>query len=93
MDNHQKTYSIAEAKTHMSEMLDRLEKSEKIIIARRGEPVVQLAPVKTVKPGIDFARPQALRATMPKANTPAGTLVRKMRVESIQGRCSPFTIY
>ncbi len=81
MDNRQKTYSVAEAKTHMSEMLDRAEKGEKVVITRRGEPVVQLAPVKSVTPGIDFARLRALRATMPKAKISADKLVRKMRDE------------
>ena len=81
MDNHRKSYSVAEAKTHMSEMLDRVEKGEKIVITRRGEPVVQLAPVKTAKAGIDFAKLRALRATMPKAKTSSAKLVRMMRDE------------
>ena len=62
-------------------MLDRAEKGEKVLITRRGEPVVQLAPVKSAKPGIDFARLRALRATMPKAKISADKLVRKMRDE------------
>lgn len=75
------TFSVAEAKAHMSELLDRAEKGEKVVITRRGEPVVQLAPVLHAKPGIDFARLRALRAAMPKAKTPADKLVRKMRDE------------
>ena len=81
VDNRQKTYSVAEAKARMSELLDRAQKGEKVVITRRGEPVVQLAPVRMVKPGIDFARLRALRATMPKAGTPAARLVRQMRDE------------
>lgn len=81
MDNRHKSYSVAEAKTHMSEMLDRAEKGEKVVITRRGEPVVQLAPVKTATPGIDFARLRALRATMPKAKTSSARLIRMMRDE------------
>jgi prevent-host-death family protein len=75
------TFSVAEAKARMSELLDRAEKGEKVVITRRGEPVVELAPVLRAKPGIDFARLRALRAAMPKAKTPADKLVRKMRDE------------
>jgi prevent-host-death family protein len=75
------TFSVAEAKAHLSELLKRAEKSEKVVITRRGEPVAQLKPVRTTKPGIDFARLRALRAAMSKAKTPAGKLVRKMRGE------------
>ena len=75
------TFSVAEAKAHLSELLERAEKGEKVVITRRGEPVVQLAPVRTAKPGIDFARLRALRAAMPMAKTPADKLVRKIRNE------------
>ena len=75
------TFSVAEAKAHLGNLPERAEKGATIIIARRGEPVAQLAPVRTTKPGIDFARLRALRAAMPKAKTPADKLVRKMRDE------------
>lgn len=75
------TYSVAEAKARMSELLDRAEKGEKVVISRRGHPVVEMAPVKPVKPGVDFARLRALRAVMPKAKTAAGKLVRELRDE------------
>lgn len=75
------TYSVAEAKARMSELLDRAEKGEKVVISRRGHPVAELAPTKPVKPGVNFARLRALRAVMPKAKMPAGKLVRKMRDE------------
>lgn len=34
-----------EAKTHLAELLDRVESGEKITITRRGKPVAQLIPV------------------------------------------------
>ncbi len=79
MGNRSRTYSVAEAKTHMSEMLDRAAKGEKIVITRRGAPVVQLAPIGPTGPRIDFARLRALRESMPGAKTSAAKLVRKMR--------------
>ena len=75
------TFSVAETKAHLSELLERAEKGEEIVITRRGEPVAQLAPIRTTKPSIDFARLRALRAAMPRAKTPADKLVRKMRNE------------
>lgn len=75
------TFSVAEAKAHLSELLDRAQSGEKIVITRRGEPVAQLAPVKSPKSGIDFARLNALRAAMPMAKTAADKLVRRMRDE------------
>jgi len=73
------TFSVAEAKTHLSQLLERAEKGEEVAITRRGEPIARLAPIGTAKPGIDFARLRALRAAMPKAKTPAHKLIRKMR--------------
>ena len=34
-----------EAKTHLSELLDRVELGEELVIARRGRPVARLVPV------------------------------------------------
>jgi len=34
-----------EAKTHLSELLDRVEGGERIVITRHGKPVAQLAPL------------------------------------------------
>ena len=50
------TFSVAEGKAHLGNLPERAGKGAKIVIARRGEPVAQLAPVRTTKPGIDFAR-------------------------------------
>jgi prevent-host-death family protein len=75
------TFSVAEAKAHLSELLERAENGEDVVITRRGKPVAQLAPIQRTKPGVDFARLRALRAAMPLAKTPADKLVRKMRDE------------
>lgn len=37
-----------EAKTHLSALLDRVERGEEVTIARRGQPVAKLVPVKAV---------------------------------------------
>ena len=40
-----KTVGAFEAKTHLSRLLDKVEKGEKITITRHGAPVAQLVPV------------------------------------------------
>jgi prevent-host-death family protein len=42
------TVGAFEAKTHFSQLLDRVEAGEEIIITRHGEPVAKLAPIKPV---------------------------------------------
>jgi prevent-host-death family protein len=73
------TYSVAEAKAHLSELLARAENGEKVVITRRGQPVAQLSAVEPPKRNIDFARLRALRAAMPTARTPAAKLIRHIR--------------
>lgn len=40
---------IYEAKTHLAQLIDRVEKGERITITRRGVPVAVLQPVKKVE--------------------------------------------
>lgn len=48
-----KTVGAFEAKTHLSRLLDKVEKGEKITITRRGAPVARLVPVeKEEKPDV-----------------------------------------
>ena len=43
-----------DAKTHLSDLLDRVEAGEEIVITRRGKPVARLAPVaREAKPDFD----------------------------------------
>lgn len=35
-----------EAKTHLGELLDRVERGEEVLITRRGKPVARLCPVR-----------------------------------------------
>jgi prevent-host-death family protein len=40
------TVNIHAAKTHLSKLLERVEKGETIVIARAGKPVAELVPLK-----------------------------------------------
>ena len=45
--------SIADAKAHLSELVDRAEAGETVRITRRGKPVARIAPLKPKKKRID----------------------------------------
>ncbi len=43
------TFNIQEAKTHLSRLIDRVERGEEILLARNGKPVARLVKVERVK--------------------------------------------
>ena len=44
-----KTVNIHEAKTHFSKLLRRVARGEEVVIARAGQPVARLSPIKPAK--------------------------------------------
>lgn len=74
--------SVAEAKSHLSEILDRVEAGEEVVITRRGKPVARLkSERRSTSIAPDFEKLRAFRETMPMATIPAGELIRQMRDE------------
>jgi prevent-host-death family protein len=78
------THSVADAKNRLSDLINRALRGEGVVITRRGQPVVELKPVRPVpqpitKADIEWLR--ARRALMTPAKTDAATLVRQMRDE------------
>lgn len=71
--------SLAEAKAHLSVLVDRVEAGDSIDITRRGKPVARLTAVARPRQRIDAALLAALTATMPAQPQGAGDLVRAMR--------------
>jgi prevent-host-death family protein len=45
---HLGTVNVHEAKTHLSRLLERVERGEEIVIARSGKPVARLVPIEPV---------------------------------------------
>ena len=72
--------NLAEAKAHLSELLNRVEAGETVEILRHGKPVAQLVPVKTRKKPVDVARLKALTASMkpPAKPVDSATFIRDM---------------
>jgi prevent-host-death family protein len=85
MDDHPKNgprkVSVAEAKAHLSEILDRIETGQDVLITRRGEPVARLSGVDKPRKPIDFARLDALRSRLPFDRKGSAGLIRRMRDE------------
>lgn len=73
--------NLAEAKAHLSELVDRVEAGDSIDITRRGKPVARLTAVARPRKPIDVAALRALTATMRPAPVSAAELVRGMRDE------------
>lgn len=71
--------NLAEAKAHLSELVDRVEAGDSIDITRRGKPVARLTAVAGPRKPIDAALLQSLTAAMPPQSTNAAELVRSMR--------------
>ncbi len=81
------THSIAEAKNQLSRLIDRALAGEPVVITRRGEPVVELTPVRpaprpTTRTDIEWLR--ARRVGRTPAKTDAGTLLSQLRDEEWQ---------
>jgi antitoxin (DNA-binding transcriptional repressor) of toxin-antitoxin stability system len=71
--------SLADAKAHLSAIIDRVEAGDTIEITRRGKPVVRLAATTRPRVPIDVAALRALTDSMPEQAEGAAGLVRAMR--------------
>jgi prevent-host-death family protein len=74
-----KAISLADAKAHLSGLVDRVEAGDSIDITRRGKPVARLIAAAGPRKRIDAALLQSLTANMPPQGESAADLVRSMR--------------
>ena len=73
--------SIADAKAHLSELIDRVEAGEELVITRRGRAVARLMPERPKKTG-PLPSMDALRARSKFSPIPSEVLIRRMRDEN-----------
>jgi prevent-host-death family protein len=71
--------NLADAKAHLSELVDRVEAGDIIDIARRGKPVAWLAAVSKARKPIDISLLRSITADVPAQAQSAADLVRAMR--------------
>jgi len=72
---------LADAKVHLSELIDRVQSGETISITKHGKPVAQLIAAKPARKPINLAELQALTEGEPFQTESAGDFVRRMRDE------------
>jgi prevent-host-death family protein len=76
-----KQVSLAHAKAHLSELVERAAAGEPVCITRRGKPVAQITAVASPRKSINLAALRALTDAMPMQQESAGEFIRRMRDE------------
>jgi prevent-host-death family protein len=71
--------SVAEAKAHLSELIEQVSNGNEVTITKRGKPVAQLTAVKRTFEPIDAEALRKLTDSMPLQPVSAGDFVRAMR--------------
>lgn len=76
-------YSIAQAKAHLSALVEQVTRGETVTLTRRGKPVARIVPAAalTPKPKLDLAVLQKFRSSLPAASIDSAHMVRNMRDE------------
>lgn len=75
------TVSLAQAKAHLSELLDKVEAGEEIIITRRGHPVAHIRPAVSPRKPLRLQELAAFRATLAPQRRPSAKRLREARDE------------
>ena len=77
------TVSLVQAKARLSELLDKVETGEEIVITRRGKAVAHLSPTSCPKKPLALRGLAEFRAAMPRLRRPSAELLREIRDESL----------
>jgi antitoxin (DNA-binding transcriptional repressor) of toxin-antitoxin stability system len=75
------TVNLAQAKARLSELLDKVEAGEAVVITRHGRPIANLSRVAV--PRQPLKPLAAFRARMPRLRRSSATLLREARDESL----------
>ena len=76
------TVSLADAKAHLSELVERAAAGEAVCITRRGKPVAQITAVRAQRKRVDPTALKAITDAMPPQPEAARDFVRRMRDET-----------
>ncbi|OBZ95177.1 prevent-host-death protein [Pararhizobium polonicum] len=74
-----KSLNLADAKSHLSELVSQAEAGETVRILRRGKPVAQLTAIAAAQKPIDLAWLASVTEEMPLQEESAGDFIRAMR--------------
>jgi prevent-host-death family protein len=70
---------LAEAKAHLSELIEQVSNGNEVTITKRGKPVAQLMPIVPKRKPIDFKALRRLTDSMPLQDQSAGEFMRELR--------------
>ncbi len=73
------TVGIADAKAHLSELVERASGGETVQITSRGKPVAQIVAAKAPRKRIDITALRTMVGKVPMQAEPAGEFIRRMR--------------
>ena len=77
------TINLAQAKARLSELLDKVEAGEEVIITRHGRAVAHVQHPSQARRPLPLDELAAFRATMPALRRPSAELLREMRDEGL----------
>jgi prevent-host-death family protein len=77
------TVSLAQAKAHLSELLDKVEVGEEVVITRRGRAVAHILSATRIKKPLRLKKLAEFRAAMPALRRPSAELMRELREEEL----------
>ena len=76
-----RTVSVAEAKAHLSELLNSVESGNDILITRHGRPIARVTAPETPKQLLPLKRLALLRQNTSPSSEPSARLLRSVRDE------------
>ncbi len=77
------TVNLAQAKARLSELLDKVEAGQEVVITRRGKAVAHLSPAIGPKKPLPLGELADFRASMPPLRRPSADLLREARDEGL----------
>ncbi len=77
------TVNLAQAKARLSELLDKVEAGEEVVITRRGRAVAHISPAARPKKPLRLSELAEFRAAMPRLRRPSAELLREARDEGL----------
>ena len=76
-----KRVSLADAKAHLSRLVENAAAGQPVCITRRGKPIAQIVAVDVPRKRIDVTRLRAITDAMPVQPETARDFIRRMRDE------------
>jgi prevent-host-death family protein len=71
--------TLADAKAHLSALVEQAAQGEAVVITRRGKPVAKITGVDRVRKPIDGGALRELTKSMPRQKLSAGAWLRQVR--------------